>query len=90
MVPGPEEAAAYAADLESRVGDFDYQTDGAVIKVNGLAEQEDLGFTARAPRWAVAYKFPPEERVTRLRGHSRQRGAHRGRSLLLRCWSRCS
>lgn len=67
VVPGPEEAAAYASDLESRVGDFDYQTDGVVIKVNGLAEQEDLGFTARAPRWAVAYKFPPEERVTRLR-----------------------
>lgn len=67
VVPGPAEAADYASDLESRVSDFDYQTDGVVIKVNGLAEQEDLGFTARAPRWAVAYKFPPEERVTRLR-----------------------
>ena len=67
VVPGPREAAAYVADILSRLGDFEYQTDGVVIKVNGLAEQEDLGFTARAPRWAVAYKFPPEERITRLR-----------------------
>lgn len=67
VVPGPREAAAYVTEMESRFGDFDYQTDGVVVKVNGLAEQEDLGFTARAPRWAVAYKFPPEERITRLR-----------------------
>jgi DNA ligase (NAD+) len=37
-----------------------------VIKVNSLTDQEDLGFTSRAPRWAIAYKFPPEEQVTRL------------------------
>lgn len=68
VVPGPREAAAYVEEMKSRLADFDYQTDGVVVKVNGLAEQEDLGFTARAPRWAVAYKFPPEERITRLRG----------------------
>ncbi|MCQ3805238.1 MAG: NAD-dependent DNA ligase LigA [bacterium] len=44
-----------------------YQTDGVVIKVDSLADQDELGATARAPRWAVAYKFPPEERVTTLR-----------------------
>jgi DNA ligase (NAD+) len=43
-----------------------YATDGVVVKINRLSEQRDLGFTARAPRWAVAYKFPPEERTTRL------------------------
>ena len=63
---------AAAADFVERVraerGGLPYQTDGVVIKVNGLAEQEQLGYTARAPRWAVAYKYPAEERITRLRG----------------------
>ncbi|MGH9168147.1 MAG: NAD-dependent DNA ligase LigA [Acidimicrobiia bacterium] len=45
----------------------DYETDGVVVKVEALAEQRELGFTAKSPRWAVAYKFPPEERTTRLR-----------------------
>jgi DNA ligase (NAD+) len=45
----------------------DYETDGVVVKVDALAEQRELGFTAKSPRWAVAYKFPPEERTTRLR-----------------------
>lgn len=44
----------------------EYQTDGVVIKVDSLADQDRLGFTARAPRWALAYKFPPEERTTIL------------------------
>ena len=46
---------------------FSYQTDGVVIKVDSLSDQNELGATARAPRWAVAYKFPPEERITTLR-----------------------
>ncbi len=44
-----------------------YQTDGVVVKVDSLAAQDELGFTARAPRWAIAFKFPPEERTTILR-----------------------
>ncbi len=43
-----------------------YQTDGVVIKVDALGEQRELGFTSKAPRWAIAYKFPPEEQVTKL------------------------
>ena len=46
---------------------LDYEIDGVVIKVDDLRHRDELGFTSRAPRWAIAYKFPPEERTTRLR-----------------------
>jgi DNA ligase (NAD+) len=46
--------------------DVPYEIDGVVVKVNSIAQQEELGFTAKAPRWAIAYKFPPEERTTRI------------------------
>jgi DNA ligase (NAD+) len=46
---------------------FDYEIDGVVIKVDSLADQVALGFTAKSPRWAVAYKLPPEEKATVLR-----------------------
>ena len=46
--------------------DLPFDIDGAVIKVDDLAERARLGFTSRAPRWAIARKFPPEERTTRL------------------------
>ena len=58
----------YVADTETGRHRLNYQTDGVVIKINDLAEQTELGFTAKAPRWAVAYKFPPEEQITTLVG----------------------
>lgn len=52
--------------LEHR-GDLDYDIDGVVVKVDDFAIQAELGFTAKAPRWAIAFKFPPEEKTTILR-----------------------
>ncbi|HEV3188151.1 MAG TPA: NAD-dependent DNA ligase LigA [Acidimicrobiales bacterium] len=52
--------------FEEHRHDLRYDIDGVVIKVDDLAEREKLGFTSRAPRWAIARKLPPEERTTRL------------------------
>ena len=61
-----EEVVDHVARVEASRHDLDYEIDGVVVKVDDLRLQERLGFTARAPRWAVAYKLPPEERTTRL------------------------
>ena len=46
--------------------DVEHEIDGAVVKVNEIAIQEELGFTSRAPKWAIAFKYPPEEVTTKL------------------------
>lgn len=56
----------FVAEYEARRHDLDYEFDGMVVKVDSLAVQRELGFTSRAPRWAIAYKLPPEERTTKL------------------------
>lgn len=62
-----DDVYAYVESAEKDRHDMDYQTDGVVVKVDSLDEQDELGYTAKAPRWAIAYKFPPEEQVTTLR-----------------------
>ncbi len=62
------EVLDYTAGAESGRHGLPYQTDGVVVKVDPLVDQGALGFTAKSPRWAIAYKFPPEEQTTRLVG----------------------
>ena len=62
-----EEVFAYCERWEKNRHDLDYEIDGVVVKVDQIALQEELGATSKAPRWAIAYKFPPEERTTVLR-----------------------
>lgn len=56
-----EEAIEYCNYWDKKRQELDYATDGVVIKINSFALQEEMGFTSRAPRWATAFKFPPEE-----------------------------
>jgi len=63
---GLDEAIAFIENWREQRHDVDYATDGVVIKVNSLRLQEELGFVGRNPRWACAYKFPPEEQITRV------------------------
>ena len=61
-----KQVGEYIAKWDSKRKELPYATDGIVIKVNQLALQTSLGFTAKSPRWATAYKFKPEEAITKL------------------------
>jgi DNA ligase (NAD+) len=65
-VPGLAEVKEYIARTEKERHSREYQTDGVVLKVDSLEDQAELGYTAHAPRWAVAFKFPAEEQITTL------------------------
>ena len=64
VVGGMDECFDYYRRLSERRRDLTYEIDGAVFKVNELSDQELLGTVAKAPRWSIAYKFPPEEATT--------------------------
>ncbi|MBE7711458.1 MAG: NAD-dependent DNA ligase LigA [Cyanobacteria bacterium SIG31] len=66
LVKDIEGAIEFCKEWETKRFDLDYATDGVVIKVNRLDYQNELGFTSRAPKWATAFKFPPEEMTTKL------------------------
>ncbi|MEZ2414034.1 NAD-dependent DNA ligase LigA [Muriicola sp. E247] len=61
-----EEVLAYLDYWDSHRHELPYETDGVVIKVNNLQQQEELGYTAKSPRWAIAYKFQTEQAITVL------------------------
>ncbi|NQW56062.1 MAG: NAD-dependent DNA ligase LigA, partial [Chloroflexi bacterium] len=63
-------AASFLAEWVEKRRTLEYETDGAVLKVDAVADQEQLGSIARSPKWAIAYKFPPEQVTTRLLGIS--------------------
>lgn len=67
VLRGLEEIHAYCLHWQANRHANDFEIDGVVIKVDSLAQRQELGSTSKAPRWAVAYKFPPEERTTLLR-----------------------
>jgi len=63
-----DEVIAYCGEMTEKRHGFPYEIDGLVIKVNHFAHQTELGFTAKSPRWAIAYKFPAEQVETQVRG----------------------
>jgi len=63
-----DEVLAFCAEWETRRDDLAYEIDGVVIKVDSIEQQRLLGFTAKAPRWAIAYKYPARQAVTTVDG----------------------
>jgi len=61
-----DEVIAYIDELQAQRHSLEHEIDGVVVKVDSLSEQRELGFTSRAPRWAIAYKYPPEQVNTKL------------------------
>ena len=71
---GLDEVMEYIAYWDTERKNLPVATDGIVLKVNDLATQEELGYTAKSPRWAIAYKFPAEKQLTRLNAITYQVG----------------
>ena len=66
VVDSAADVQAYIDNFETHRHDLEHEIDGVVVKLDALAEQAELGFTSRAPRWAIAYKYPPEQVHTKL------------------------
>lgn len=74
VVSSIEEVLAYINYWDKRRQSLPYETDGVVVKVNSLAYQDELGYTAKSPRWAIAYKYKAEQKSTILNSISYQVG----------------
>jgi DNA ligase (NAD+) len=66
VVNTPDEVLKYIDEFESNRHKLEHEIDGVVVKIDALARQAELGFTSRAPRWAIAYKYAPEQVNTKL------------------------
>jgi DNA ligase (NAD+) len=66
VLASAKEVKKYISDFEAKRHTLEHEIDGVVVKVDELARQQTLGFTSRAPRWAIAYKYPPEQVNTKL------------------------
>ena len=66
VVSTAEEVQAYIDEFEAHRHDLEHEIDGVVVKIDALAEQREQGYTSRAPRWAIAFKYPPEQVHTKL------------------------
>jgi DNA ligase (NAD+) len=66
VVTSIDEVISYIGELQTQRHNLEHEIDGVVVKVDSLSEQRELGFTSRAPRWAIAYKYPPEQVNTKL------------------------
>jgi DNA ligase (NAD+) len=66
QVQGIDDVIGFVEEWADKRKELDYETDGIVVKVDGAAEQKQLGFVSRAPRWATAYKFPAQQVTTKL------------------------
>ena len=83
QVSSMKEVYDFCSHWQDHRHDVPYEIDGSVVKIDAIGQQEELGSTSKAPRWAIAYKFPPEERTTLLRNIS----VHVGRTGAATPWA---
>ena len=74
---GLDEVLAFIAEWRDKRDTLEYDIDGVVVKVDDFALQQELGFTSKFPRWAIAYKYPARQAATVVREHRGQRRPHR-------------
>ncbi len=90
QLPDLDAVFSFCTSMEEQRHSLGYEIDGAVVKVDDLGQRDEMGSTSRAPRWAIAYKFPPEEKTTTLNGIMVSIGRTGSRHSVRACSSRSS